>query len=79
MPSVSIATPSDIRLDVEVEQLYIVRRNLGIPLQTCKKCGGNNRSLDYLCICGMYTKWFRYNDQLDNNRLRTEGVVIDEL
>ena len=63
---------------MEVEQLYAVRRDLGIPIQTCRKCGGNNRTINYLCICGMYTKWFRYNDQLDDRRLRSDGVKFDK-
>ena len=76
MSSVSEATPSNLRSALEVERLYSVRRDIGIPIQTCKKCGGNNRTTDYLCICGMYAKWFRYNDQLDARRLRSDGVEV---
>lgn len=78
MPSVSITTESNIRSALEVERLYSVRRDIGIPLQTCRKCGGNNRTTNYLCICGMYAKWFRFNDQLDIGVTRTDGIKFSE-
>jgi len=78
MPSVSLSYMGGTTPDMEVESVYAVRRKIGIPYQSCRKCGGNNRTNNYLCICGMYAKWFRYNDQLDTKHLRTEGIKFDE-
>jgi len=78
MPPLSSADMGGANATLEVESLYAVRRKIGVPYQTCNKCGGNNRTMNYLCICGMYAKWFRYSDQLDAQGLRSEGIAFNE-
>ena len=78
MPRLSATTVGGADAALEVERLYAVRRDIGVPIQTCRKCGGNNRTINYLCICGMYAKWFRYNDQLDDRRIRSNGITFND-
>jgi len=43
--------------NMEIPQMYNVRRDIGLPFTVCKTCGGCSHSKEVVCICDK--TWFR--------------------